>query len=164
MASLPDLATVNFDVAGKSLWIHILKAEQAALEVAPNKAGPKYNDRLIGIRVLGFLLQDLWTHNRHSFGLIPYKNLITHIVSCLSIPGIAVGSEEEAEAQHEKLQALGLHYRNHLIRVCSSGIHSLPSCNLTFLQFVRMPAQFPNLPIILPVHPWTLFGTGSYAR
>ena len=32
---------------------------------------------------------------RHSFGLIPYKALINQITPCLSIAGVAVGSNEE---------------------------------------------------------------------
>ena len=123
MSSLPSLADVKVDHEGKSIWPYILEAEQAALKVAPAKPGPKYNDPLIGIRVLGFLLQDLWLHDKHSFGLIPYKNLIKHVTSGLSIPGYAVGSKEESQAQSKKLQDMGLYYRNHLIRVCSSYIH-----------------------------------------
>ncbi|KAJ7446652.1 hypothetical protein B0H11DRAFT_2177234 [Mycena galericulata] len=112
MSSLPSLADVQVDHDGKSLWPNILSAETAALKVAPTKPGAKYNDPLIGIRVLGFLLQDLWQHNHHSFSLIPYKEVIKQIASCLSIPGYTIGSEEEAEAhwQHEKL--------------CSSYTHS----------------------------------------
>ncbi|KAJ7899753.1 hypothetical protein B0H13DRAFT_2518435 [Mycena leptocephala] len=108
MSSLTSLADVNFDHDGKSLWPNILSAEEAALKVAPTKPGAKYNDRLIGIRVLGFFLLDLWQHSQHSFGLIPYKQVIKQIASSLSIPGCTVGSKEEAEAQHEKLQTLGL--------------------------------------------------------
>ncbi|KAJ7125914.1 hypothetical protein C8R44DRAFT_668229 [Mycena epipterygia] len=126
MSSLPSLADVKVDHDGKSLWPNILSAERAALKVAPTKPGAKYNDPLIGIRVLGFLLQDLWKHSQHSFGLIPYNELIEQIASCLSIPGHTVGSEEEAEAQHEKLQTLGLHYRNHLIRVFRSNGGPIP--------------------------------------
>jgi hypothetical protein len=159
MSSLPSLADVKLDHDGQSLWPNILSAEQAALKVAPTKPGAKYNDPLIGIRVLGFLLQDLWQHSEHSFGLIPYKEVTKHIASCLSIPGHTVGGEEEAEAQHRKLQALGLYYRNHLVRVCSSSTHSLLGYKLTFLQFVRMVARSPNAPTILPAHLWTLFET-----
>ncbi|KAJ6556459.1 hypothetical protein B0H19DRAFT_1152648 [Mycena capillaripes] len=126
MSSLASLADVNFDHDGKSLWPNILSAEEAALKVAPTKPGAKYNDRLIGIRVLGFFLLDLWQHSQHSFGLIPYKQVIKQIASCLSIPGCTVGSKEEAAAQHEKLQTLGLYYRNHLIRVFRSNGGPIP--------------------------------------
>ncbi|KAJ7083336.1 hypothetical protein B0H15DRAFT_889211 [Mycena belliarum] len=126
MSSLPSSAEVELDHDGKSLWPNILSAERAALKVAPSKLGAKYNDPLIGIRVLGFLLQDLWQHSQHSFALIPYREVIKKIASCLSIPEHTVGSEEEAEAQHEKLQALGLHYRNHLIRVFRSNGGPIP--------------------------------------
>lgn len=123
MSSLPSLADVKLDHEGRSIWPYILEAERAALKVASTKPGPKYNDPLIGIRVLGFLLQDLWLHDKHSFNLIPYKNLIKHITLGLSISGHAVGSEEESQARSKKLQDMGLYYRNHLIRVCSSHIH-----------------------------------------
>jgi hypothetical protein len=159
MSSLTSLADVNFDHDGKSIWPNILSAEEAALKVAPTKPGAKYNDRLIGIRVLGFFLLDLWQHSQHSFGLIPYKQVIKQIASCLSIPGCTVGSKEEAEAQHEKLQTLGLYYRNHLIRVCSSYPHSLLGCHLTFFQFGRTEARSPSNPNILLAHPWMLFET-----
>ncbi|KAJ7825913.1 hypothetical protein B0H14DRAFT_3725706 [Mycena olivaceomarginata] len=113
MCSLASLADVNFDHDGKSLWPNILSAEEAALKVAPTKRGAKYNDRLIGIRVLGFFLLDLWQHSQHSFGLIPYKQVIKQIASCLSIPGCT-------------LQTLGLYYRNHLIRVFRSNGGPIP--------------------------------------
>ncbi|KAJ7195047.1 hypothetical protein GGX14DRAFT_537304 [Mycena pura] len=83
--------------------------------VAPTKPGAKYNYRLIGIRVLGFLVLDLWQHT-----------IIKQISSCLSIPGCIVGSQEEAEAQHEKLQTLGLYYRDQLIRVFRSNGGPIP--------------------------------------
>ena len=123
MSSLPSLADVKVDHEGKSIWPYIREEEQAALKVAPAKPGPKYNDPLIGIRVLGFLLQDLWLHDKHSFNLIPYKNLIKHIALGLSSSGHAIRSKEESQAQSKKLQDMGLSYRNHLFRVCSSCIH-----------------------------------------
>ncbi|KAJ7166287.1 hypothetical protein C8R43DRAFT_1162659 [Mycena crocata] len=125
MSNLPSLADVQVDHSGKSLWPNILSAERAALKAAGSEAltkpSPRYNDPLIGVRVLGFLLQDLWQHSQHSFGVIPYKELIKEIASCLSVPGYTVNSEEEAEQQHDELQSLGLHYRNHLIRVFRSN-------------------------------------------
>ncbi|KAJ7257588.1 hypothetical protein B0H12DRAFT_471613 [Mycena haematopus] len=121
MSRLPSLTNVKVDNDGKSLWPNILSAELVAVKAVATKPGAKYHDPLIGIRVLGFLLQDLWQHSQHSFGIIPYKELIKEIASSLSIPGHPVGSEEEAEAQHAKLQALGLSYHNHLIRVFRSN-------------------------------------------
>ncbi|KAJ7019353.1 hypothetical protein C8F04DRAFT_1147936 [Mycena alexandri] len=126
MSKLPGLSRVTLDHEGQSLWPKILSAEQAALQVAPAKPGAKYKDPLIGIRVLGFLLLDLYEHRQHSFGAIPYKELLKEIASCLSIAGRAVGSKAEADAQHGKLQDLGLHYRNHLIRVFRSNGGPVP--------------------------------------
>ncbi|CAK5282377.1 unnamed protein product [Mycena citricolor] len=126
MSSLPSLADVQFDHDGRTLWPNILSAEQAALEAAPTKSSAKYNNSLIGIRFLGFLLQDLWQHNQHSFGLTPYQRLIKEIASCLSISGQIPASEEEAEAQHGQLQNLGLFYRNHLIRIFRSNGDPIP--------------------------------------
>ncbi|KAJ7084830.1 hypothetical protein B0H15DRAFT_923519 [Mycena belliarum] len=111
------LGTVHLDHNGASLWQYLLSAEQAALENAPASAGPKYNDPLIGVRVLGFLLQDLWQHQSHSFGLIPYHRLCVEIASCLSPHRVIVGSKGEAQAQNAKIYELGLLYRNHLMRV-----------------------------------------------
>ena len=56
----------------------------------------------------------------HSFGLMPYKIFIKHITTGLSISGYVVRSKEESKALSKKLQDVGLYYRNHLIRVCSS--------------------------------------------
>ena len=164
MSSLPSLVDVKLDHEGRSIWPYILEAERAALKVASTKPGPKYNDPLIGIRVLGFLLQDLWLHDKHSFNLIPYKNLIKHITLGLSMSGHAVGSEEESHARSKKLQDMGLYYRNHLIRVCSSYIHRLLGCNLTFLQSGPMEARAPRALILLLARPWTLFEIGFSAK
>ncbi|EDR00730.1 uncharacterized protein LACBIDRAFT_313190 [Laccaria bicolor S238N-H82] len=129
MSSLPIVADVKVDHEGRSIWPYILEAERAALNMAPTKLGPNYNEPLIGSRVLGFLLQDLWLHDKHSFGLIPYKNLIEHITLALSISGYAVGSKEDCQARIKKLQDMGLYYRNHLFRVFRSNRGSIPSCS-----------------------------------
>jgi hypothetical protein len=117
MSKLPSLAKVTLDHEGSSLWPLILSAEKSALLNAPTTAGAKYNDNLIGVRVLGFMLQDLWQHSQHSFGLIPYKRLLKEITSCSS-PTHIVGSQEDTDAQHDAIYKLGLFHRNHLIRVC----------------------------------------------
>ncbi|KAJ6514889.1 hypothetical protein C8R47DRAFT_1181805 [Mycena vitilis] len=109
--SLPD--GHELDHEGQSLWRHILSAEQDALQLPPKSS--KYDSPLVGIRVLGFMLLDLWHHRQHSFGAIPYKQLISQITSCLVIKGAVVNSQEETDAQHQKLQETGLHLRNHLI-------------------------------------------------
>ncbi|KAJ7832318.1 hypothetical protein B0H14DRAFT_2803173 [Mycena olivaceomarginata] len=94
------------------------------------------NDKLVGARVLGFLLLDLWRHNAHSFGIIPYHAVVKQTTSCLSIGGL-VDSEEEKAAQNVKIQMLGLHYRNHLFRVFESCIHHRGTCLGPNLVLVR---------------------------
>ncbi|KAJ6612984.1 hypothetical protein B0H10DRAFT_2165419 [Mycena sp. CBHHK59/15] len=128
MSVLPTAQTVRLDHNGSSLWPYLLSAERAAL-ANPRTGGPKYNDPLIGVRVLGFLLQDLWQHNSHSFGLIPYHRLCVEILSSLSIPGTIVGSEGEAQARNAKIYKLGLFHRNHLMRVCESSIKWRPTAH-----------------------------------
>ena len=134
MSDLPSTNKVGLDHEGQSVWPWILEAEEAAKRDAPRTPCPKYNDKLIGVRVLGFLLQDMWQHQRHSFGLIPYKTLINQITPCLSIAGVVFGSKEEAEERHAKLQNLGLYCRNHLMRVCASR-NFFPGCDL--LEYIR---------------------------
>ncbi|KAJ7054442.1 hypothetical protein C8F01DRAFT_1221382 [Mycena amicta] len=101
-----------------SLWPSLLSAESAALS-NPITGAAKYNDPLIGVRVLGFLLQDLWQHHADVFGLIPYNRLCREIELCLSNPG--------AQAQNTKIYELGLFYRNHLMRVFRSEGGPLPT-------------------------------------
>ncbi|KAJ7364853.1 hypothetical protein DFH08DRAFT_840151 [Mycena albidolilacea] len=126
MSKLPSLAKVTLDHEGSNLWPLILSAEKSALLNAPTTAGAKYNDNLIGVRVLGFMLQDLWQHSQHSFGLIPYKRLLEEINSCSS-PTHIVGSQEDTDAQHDAIYKLGLFHRNHLIRVFRSNGRPLPT-------------------------------------
>ncbi|KAK7048118.1 hypothetical protein R3P38DRAFT_3307066 [Favolaschia claudopus] len=102
----------------------ILRAEAATANVAP-KPDPKHNNNLIAVRVLGFLLQDFWQHNAHSFGLIPYRRLCQEITSCLRVQDVVVGSEDEAKKQNDKLYNLGLLYRNRMMRVFRSNISPL---------------------------------------
>ncbi|KAJ7194424.1 hypothetical protein GGX14DRAFT_678980 [Mycena pura] len=120
------------DSESPSSWRDV-GARVATLHVRPpfydllrRKSRSTTRARLIGIRVLGFLLQDMWQHQRHSFGLIPYKALIKQITPCLSIDGVVVGSKEEAQARHAKLQNLGLYFRNHLMRVFRSNGGPVP--------------------------------------
>ncbi|KAJ7024205.1 hypothetical protein C8F04DRAFT_1192625 [Mycena alexandri] len=121
MSALPHFPGASLDHGGQGLWPTILSAEQAALDVSPAaKTNPKHlytSDRLIGIRVLGFLLLDLYEHRQLSFGAVPYNALIREITSCLSPLG----------SKGEKLQNLGLQYRNRILRVFrSSSNNSIP--------------------------------------
>ncbi|KAJ7834816.1 hypothetical protein B0H14DRAFT_2797962 [Mycena olivaceomarginata] len=134
MSNLPPISTVELNHEGKSLWPLILRAEEAALAEAtkagaPKAGTPKYTDNLIGARVVGFLLQDLWKHQSHSFGLIPYKYLVRDISLCFSVPGVGVGTEAEAQAQYTAIYKLGLFYRNHLMRVFRSDGGPVPTAS-----------------------------------
>ncbi|KAK7021198.1 hypothetical protein R3P38DRAFT_3543321 [Favolaschia claudopus] len=124
--SLPVIDAVQLDDEGLSLWPTILRAEAAAADVAP-KFHSKYNNNLIAVRVLGFLLQDFWQHNAQSFGLIPYHRLCQEITSSLRIPDVVVGSEDEAKKQNNNMYELGLLYRNHIMRVFRSNTGPLPA-------------------------------------
>ncbi|KAJ7277262.1 hypothetical protein C8J57DRAFT_1581590 [Mycena rebaudengoi] len=124
--ALPTAETVSLDHNGSNIWPYLLSAERAALANSPRTGGAKYDDSLIGVRVLGFLLRDLWQHDSHSFGLIPYHRFCVEISSCLSIPGAIVGSEGEVQARNAKIE-LGLFHRNHLMHVFRSNGGPLPT-------------------------------------
>ncbi|EKM76054.1 hypothetical protein AGABI1DRAFT_131574 [Agaricus bisporus var. burnettii JB137-S8] len=100
MSALPSLSNVNFDSDGTRAWKLLLRAEDAALAERPSHA--KYQDHLVAVRVLGWFMKDFWDHPPHRFGTTPYLCLVSKILSCYTV---------------EKLFALGLIYRNHLICV-----------------------------------------------
>ncbi|KAJ7834792.1 hypothetical protein B0H14DRAFT_2797890 [Mycena olivaceomarginata] len=111
MSKLPPISTVELNHEGNNMWPLILRAEEAALAEATKLGHPepglqKYTDNLIGARVVGFLLQDLWKHQSHSFGLIPYKYLVREISLCFSVAGVGVGTEAEAQAQYTAIYKL----------------------------------------------------------
>ncbi|KAJ7269741.1 hypothetical protein C8J57DRAFT_1323001 [Mycena rebaudengoi] len=111
-SKLPSVEKCGLNHEGKSVWPLILSAEKAAIRNAPT-SGPKYNDNLIGARVVGFLLLDMYQHPRHSFGLNPYWRLVKEINSCAT--PINEDPQKDTEAQHTAIYNLGLLYRNHLI-------------------------------------------------
>ncbi|KAJ7094063.1 hypothetical protein B0H15DRAFT_799075 [Mycena belliarum] len=130
MSKLPSTQDVEesrlLDHEGLSIWPSVLNAEEASLREAPTKPIAKYNDKLVGARLLGFLLLDLWHQKACSFGSIPYHTVVKQTTSCLSIGGLVVDSDEEKAAQNVNIQMLGLHYRNHLFRVFRSNGGPLP--------------------------------------
>ncbi|KAJ7834823.1 hypothetical protein B0H14DRAFT_2797991 [Mycena olivaceomarginata] len=125
MSKLPPISTVELNHEGKNLWPLILPTKTGA----PKAGTPKYTDNLIGARVVGFLLQDLWKHQSHSFGLIPYKCLVRDISLCFSVPGVGVGTEAEAQVQYTAIYKQGLFYRNHLMRVFRSDGGPVPTAS-----------------------------------
>ncbi|KAJ6600881.1 hypothetical protein B0H10DRAFT_2082558 [Mycena sp. CBHHK59/15] len=114
---LPPLETLQLDPDGLIVWRLLLSAEATALN---DPTPPKYQDNLVGVRLLGFFLKDFWDHQQQSYGLIPYKHLLVEIRSCFAVPNVTIGSAEEAQARHEKVYALGIQYCNHLLRVFRS--------------------------------------------
>jgi hypothetical protein len=120
------------DPEGLSIWRFILETEAAAKEGPAAKAS-KYQNSLVGIRVLGFLLKDLFVHQGAPLGSKPYLRLRQEASSCLSTrPAVGerrtqadqntaqypVGSLEEMSQIQQNLIKLGLLYRNYVFRVC----------------------------------------------
>ncbi|KAG5717320.1 hypothetical protein E4T56_gene9014 [Termitomyces sp. T112] len=93
--------------------------------IPPKKTLAKYSDSILGIRVLGYLLKDLWEHRNGRLGFGPYHHLGKKIASCLR--SNETSSEPLDEHRYEKLVELGLLYRNHLIRVSRSNAGSTPA-------------------------------------
>ena len=100
----------GFDETGLSAWNVLLLAEETALKES-SRTKAKYNDPLIGIRLLGFFLMDFWDHARDGYlGSAPYARMVKEIISCNMGPG--------DNATYDALVELGLRYRNYLLRVC----------------------------------------------
>jgi len=110
MTALPSLETCGLHGTGFSIWHTLLQAEDTALR-DPSLTNAKYNDPLVGIRLLGFFVKDFWDHAHDGYlGSAPYARIVTEIASCLSKP--------DGEATYDALVQLGLRYRNYLLRVC----------------------------------------------
>ena len=58
MTALPSLDACGLHGTGLSLWHTLLQAENTALK-DPSRTKTKYNDPLIGIRLLGFFCEGL---------------------------------------------------------------------------------------------------------
>ncbi|KAG6817987.1 hypothetical protein H0H93_006891 [Arthromyces matolae] len=116
---------------GSSLWIKILEAEKHAKNQPKGTASNQ--NTLIGIRVLGYLLLDLYAHVTDvSLGSLPYTRVRTEALSCLS--------KETDEDVYRALQTLGLTYRNYLLRVFRSngGSQTSPSAHVSPPSFDRV--------------------------
>jgi hypothetical protein len=110
MTALPT--TVPLEENGRSVWPFLLRAESAAIT-----SSAKYNDEGVAIRVLGFLLLDLWNHQGTSLGTTPYKLMLREVKSSL-VTEHPIGGQEEQDEHNRKLYELGYIYRNNLFRVC----------------------------------------------
>ena len=105
MTALPSLDTCGLHGTGLSLWHTLLQAENTALK-DPSRTKAKYNDPLIGIRLLGFFLKDFWDHAHDSYlGSNPYARMVTEITSCINKP--------DDKATYDAL--VDLRYRNYLL-------------------------------------------------
>ncbi|KAF5359877.1 hypothetical protein D9756_003616 [Leucocoprinus leucothites] len=117
MTSLPSLDECGLDETGRSIWRKLLEAEKTALEyIRSNKA--KYNDPVIGIRILGFFLKDFRAHTL-GYGSAPYARLCREITSCFN--------KSDDKAIYDALVELGLRYRNYLLRVFRSNTGGRPT-------------------------------------
>ncbi|KAG6812968.1 hypothetical protein H0H92_015087 [Tricholoma furcatifolium] len=112
---LPPAKECGLEEHGHSLWIFILEAEKHALE-QPSSRSSVYQNPLVGIRVLGFLFMDLYGKSADPLGIGPYHRLRKEILSCQFKPEKPTESRS-SEEMSIALQDLGLHYRNHLMRV-----------------------------------------------
>ncbi|KXN92709.1 hypothetical protein AN958_06987 [Leucoagaricus sp. SymC.cos] len=117
MIALPSLSECGLDEKGLSIWKKLLEAERTALEDA-NSSKAKYNDPIIGIRVLGFFMKDFRTHTQ-DFGSTPYTRLCLEITSCFN--------QSDDKAIYTALVELGLRYRNYLLRVFRSNTGGKPT-------------------------------------
>ncbi|KAG6815615.1 hypothetical protein H0H87_012925 [Tephrocybe sp. NHM501043] len=97
------------------------EAEEHAKSRSLTTSGPvaRYKNPLVGIRVLGFLLMDLYGKSSPILGQGPYRRLCKEGSSCLR--------EESGDKASVALQELGLHYRNHLMRVFRSNAGPRPA-------------------------------------
>ncbi|KAF5316143.1 hypothetical protein D9619_006632 [Psilocybe cf. subviscida] len=113
MLALPCHAECYFDAHGNSVWSLLLEAEQEALAKWPSDH-PQHNSPLVAIRVLGFLLKDVWGNARRwNLGDTAYSYLIKKI---------NVIRRGEKEKWFDDLVELGLVYRNSLLCMYRSDI------------------------------------------
>ena len=112
---LPSLSEVKdvLEEHGRSAWGRLLEAEKTALAASTKGPVAKYNDLLVGARVIGFFILDFRKHNRTiSFAERAYRNLVQQVHSCY---GSSSATEEECL---KKVIDLGSYLQNHLIRAC----------------------------------------------
>ncbi|KAF5310131.1 hypothetical protein D9619_010377 [Psilocybe cf. subviscida] len=120
MSSLLSHNKCHFNANGNQIWALLLEAEQEALTKSVTDQ-PQYDDSLIAIRVLGFLLKDLWTNARKwNLGDTAYSKMVEEINT------IDMGRKDK---QFDALVELGLIYRNRLFQVfhCNAGPGPTPS-------------------------------------
>ena len=121
---LPSLSEVKnvLDENGQGAWRRLLQAERTALTLSANAPVAKYDDLLLGARVIGFFILDFKKHSCNiSFADRAHRNLVQRVHSCWA------PSAEEEECL-KKVVDLGSHLQNHLIRACM--LRSLLSLDL----------------------------------
>ncbi|KAH7921611.1 hypothetical protein BV22DRAFT_1038422 [Leucogyrophana mollusca] len=119
---LPPLSQLKFDPDGLSVWRMLLAAEAFALNSSPTR----YNDTVIGVRVVGFFLRDFWDHSHLGFGSTPYRRLVLAISSCNAMGNHPPGSLQQVQDRNEAIIALGLRLRNYLMRLFRSNTWPTP--------------------------------------
>ncbi|KAF8345054.1 hypothetical protein F5887DRAFT_1197645 [Amanita rubescens] len=118
MTTLPSLDTCGLQGTGLSIWRFLLQAEITAH--ATPRTNARYNDPLVGIRLLGFFLKDFWDHAHDWYlGSTPYSRMVLEIASCLD--------KGDDKAIYDTLVQLGLRYRNYLLRVFRSNTRGRPT-------------------------------------
>ena len=133
-SAIPE--SVVLDAAGNSAW-HILLTAQDYAETGGKSF---YNDQLLGVRVLGFLLKDLWDHrNASTIASVGYLHLLHEVFACndTSGSGLAVGSSNELRLISERVCTMGIQARNCLMSACKI----FTSCHFAVLTSRKSPLQ-----------------------
>jgi hypothetical protein len=134
ITTLPFLDTCGLHGTGLSLWHTLPQAENTALK-DPSCTKTKYNDPLIGIRLLGFFLKDFWDHAHDGYLRSNlYAHMVMAITSCLN--------KLDDKATYDTLIELGLRYHNYLLQVCE--LHNYLLNALNNLQFIPTQEVDPH--------------------
>ncbi|KAF7337904.1 hypothetical protein MVEN_02013600 [Mycena venus] len=120
--SLPSCSEIALDAPGASAWNLLLSAETAALTLATLPA-TKYQDNLVAVRLVGWFLKDLWEHDQN----VAYGRFLMQVTSCNCAAAVPGDPAAGLQQRHDKIFALGLVLRNHLLRVFYSPADRTPT-------------------------------------
>lgn len=115
----------NLDSAGTCAWQMLLAAEADA-QGDDDPSSHFHNLRLLGVRVLGFLIKDLWDHRETSrLSRKAYVHLLRKVFACSDILGKAISGESREE--EKAICKLGLYTRDCWMSPCNSAGPQLPA-------------------------------------
>ncbi|KAH0580038.1 hypothetical protein H2248_002851 [Termitomyces sp. 'cryptogamus'] len=120
MSALPSLTQCGLDTEGRSVWTHLLKAEEKASLDPSRQTAARYNDPLVAVRTVGFFLQDFSEHSSDGYlGSTPYLRLLREIRSCLEYM-----HEDE---RYDAIVQLGRLHQEYLMRAFRSNAGGRPT-------------------------------------